>query len=81
MRIFSMCGGMKWIIRSSRTGRSRNGGGAPAASGRKKFRGVRVCPIQIQPFSQGAFQAADKMTGGKRKANFTPSYCQSVQKS
>ena len=30
---FSMCGGTKWIIRSSRTGSSRNGAGAPIASG------------------------------------------------
>ena len=32
-RIFSRCGGKKWIIRSGRTGSSRTGTGAPAASG------------------------------------------------
>ena len=32
-RIFSMCGGTKWIMRSSRTGSSRKGAGAPMASG------------------------------------------------
>ena len=30
---FSMCGGTKWIMRSSRTGSSRSGAGAPIASG------------------------------------------------
>jgi hypothetical protein len=34
-----MCGGTKWIMRSSRTGSSRNGIGAPIASGLKKLRG------------------------------------------
>src|SRR3954465_12119739 len=38
-RIFSMCGGTKWIMRSSRTGSSRRGVGAPIASGWKKRRG------------------------------------------
>jgi len=38
-RSFSMCGGTKWIMRSSLTGSSRNGAGAPIASGWKKFRG------------------------------------------
>ncbi len=38
-RIFSICGGTKWIMRSSRTGSSRNGAGAPIASGLKKLRG------------------------------------------
>ena len=33
-RIFSTWGGKKWIIRSGRTGSSRNGSGAPMASGR-----------------------------------------------
>jgi hypothetical protein len=33
-RIFSTCGGKKWIMRSSVTGSSRNGAGAPTASGR-----------------------------------------------
>ena len=32
-RTFSMCGGTKWIMRSSRTGSSRSGAGAPIASG------------------------------------------------
>jgi hypothetical protein len=34
-----MCGGTKWIIRSSRSGNSRSGVGAPNASGLKKLRG------------------------------------------
>ena len=38
-RIFSMCGGTKWIMRSSRTGSSRKGAGAPIASGLKNWRG------------------------------------------
>src|SRR6202012_2989311 len=38
-RIFSICGGTKWIIRSRRIGNSRNGAGAPMASGLKKLRG------------------------------------------
>src|SRR5262249_28872191 len=38
-RSFSICGGTKWIIRSSFTGSSRSGAGAPMASGWKKFRG------------------------------------------
>ena len=50
-RIFSMCGGMKWIIRSSRTGRVADGGGAPIASGAKNFRGVFVHPIEPSPRS------------------------------
>ncbi len=33
LRIFSMCGGKKWIILSGRTGSSRSGCGAPMASG------------------------------------------------
>ena len=39
-RTLSRCGGTKWIIRSSFTGRSRIGSGAPMASGLKKLRGV-----------------------------------------
>src|SRR5262252_7258473 len=39
LRTFSMCGGTKWIIRSSRSGNSRSGAGAPIASGLKKLRG------------------------------------------
>ena len=38
-RSFSMCGGTKWIMRSSFTGSSRSGAGAPIASGLKKLRG------------------------------------------
>ena len=38
-RTFSICGGTKWIMRSSLTGRSRSGAGAPIASGLKKLRG------------------------------------------
>ena len=38
-RSFSMCGGTKWIMRSSLTGSSRSGAGAPIASGLKKLRG------------------------------------------
>ena len=34
-----MCGGTKWIMRSSRTGSSWYGAGAPIASGLKKGRG------------------------------------------
>jgi hypothetical protein len=47
-RTFSMCGGTKWIMRSSRSGNSRSGAGAPIASGLKKLRGsfMRI-PIPI----------------------------------
>lgn len=38
-RTFSLWGGTKWIIRSSRTGNSRKGAGAPTASGTKNCRG------------------------------------------
>ena len=38
-RTFSICGGTKWIMRSSRSGNSRSGAGAPIASGLKKLRG------------------------------------------
>ena len=38
-RTFSLCGGTKWIMRSSRTGNSRIGAGAPMASGWKNWRG------------------------------------------
>ncbi len=38
-RNFSICGGTKWIMRSSLTGSSRSGAGAPIASGLKKLRG------------------------------------------
>jgi hypothetical protein len=34
-----LCGGTKWIMRSSRTGKSRIGAGAPMASGAKNWRG------------------------------------------
>src|ERR1700746_118006 len=51
-----MCGGTKWIIRSSRTGSSRSGAGAPIASGLKKLRGSfiaksglkRSCCVTVQ---------------------------------
>ena len=39
-RTFSMCGGTKWIMRSSRDGSSRSGRGAPIASGSKYLRGA-----------------------------------------
>src|SRR5258706_515065 len=42
-RSFSMCGGTKWIMRSSFTGTSRSGAGAPVASGLKKLRGSFIC--------------------------------------
>ena len=38
-RTLSLWGGTKWIIRSSLTGSSRKGAGAPVASGWKKRRG------------------------------------------
>src|SRR6476619_21603 len=44
-RSFSMCGGTKWIMRSSFTGSSRSGAGAPIASGLKKLRGSFICLI------------------------------------
>src|SRR6266700_5050056 len=43
-RSFSMCGGTKWIMRSSFTGSSRSGAGAPIASGLKKLRGSFIRP-------------------------------------
>ena len=39
-RIFSLCGGTKWIMRSSREGSSVSGRGAPIASGSKYRRGA-----------------------------------------
>src|SRR5215472_5387547 len=47
-RSFSMCGGTKWIMRSSFTGSSRGGAGAPIASGLKKLRGSFICLIPRQ---------------------------------
>jgi len=41
---------MKWIIRSSRSGKSRSGAGAPMASGLKKLRGS----FMQQPRSPGS---------------------------
>ena len=41
-RTFSLWPGTKWIMRSSFTGSSRAGSGAPIASGLKNWRGVRV---------------------------------------
>src|SRR5215831_4041713 len=43
-RNFSICGGTKWIMRSSLTGSSRSGVGAPTASGLKKLRGSFMGP-------------------------------------
>ena len=40
--ILGFDGGRKWIIRDGRTGISRSGSGAPAASGRKKSLGGRI---------------------------------------
>src|SRR5437762_1965704 len=47
-RTFSICGGTKWIVRSSRTGSSRSGKGAPSAIGWKKRRG---CFMRCSPGS------------------------------
>src|SRR5260370_2333497 len=44
-RSFSMCGGTKWIMRSSLPGTARSGAGAPVASGLKKLRGSFICLI------------------------------------
>src|SRR5262249_43468109 len=46
-RTFSLWGGTKWIIRSSRTGNSRRGAGAPTASGAKNCRGGFMGPSKI----------------------------------
>src|SRR5262249_46157201 len=46
-RTFSLWGGTKWIIRSSRTGNSRRGAGAPTASGAKNCRGGFMRPSKI----------------------------------
>ena len=76
-RTFSMCGGTKWIMRSSLTGRSRSGAGAPIASGLKKLRGsFMAVPIFPLPSTTPGFplrygerlsfgQAAFAFTGGK----------------
>ena len=39
-RTFSLCGGTKWIMRSSRDGSSQKRRGAPIASGSKYLRGA-----------------------------------------
>ena len=56
-RTFSLCGGTKWIIRSIRTGSSRYGSGAPAASGWKKRRGS-FCKVGPPGGTGGARHAA-----------------------
>src|SRR4051812_39895947 len=40
--ILGLCGGRKWMTREGRNGMSRNGAGAPIASGRKKSFGGRT---------------------------------------
>ena len=45
-RIFSTCGGTKWIMRSSRTGSCRKGSGAPMARGVKCLAGVRFIGVR-----------------------------------
>ena len=75
-RTFSICGGTKWIMRSSLTGSSRSGAGAPIASGLKKLRGsfmaVPIFRFQARrpasPTVRGTpelGQAAFAFTGGK----------------
>ena len=51
-RSLSRCGGTKWIMRSSRTGNSRSGAGAPMARGAKNWRGsfTVVLPKRLLPF-------------------------------
>src|SRR5262245_63070322 len=44
-RNLSICGGTKWIMRSSLTGSSRSGVGAPTAIGLKKLRGSFMVQI------------------------------------
>ena len=61
-RTFSRCGGMKWIIRSSRTGSSRKGCGAPTASGWKKRRGSFIEISVERPRTAAA--PPDKGEGG-----------------
>ena len=63
---FSICGGTKWIMRSSRTGNSRMGAGAPAASGLKKlawqFHALR---IRTRPRSRQAALSGNSRMPGK----------------
>jgi hypothetical protein len=48
-RIFGFDAGKKWIMRLARTGISRNGSGAPTASGLKKSLGERTAePYRAQ---------------------------------
>src|SRR5437588_4093439 len=61
-RTFSMCGGTKWIIRSSRSGKSRSGAGAPIASGLKKLRGNFISEIQSNRL---------RLTSGRTLHHFT----------
>jgi len=63
-RSFSICGGTKWIMRSSLTGSSRSGAGAPMASGLKKLRGSF-----IPSSSQGAAMAARQLRYERAKAS------------
>ena len=70
-RTFSICGGTKWIMRSSRNGNSRSGGGAPIASGLKKLRGSFIGDPKIRSIEQDMGrkrQAAFRMTRECAKA-------------
>jgi hypothetical protein len=57
---------MKWIIRSSRTGFSRWGAGAPTASGAKNFAGVLCHPIEGFLSFPGARGAACRTLDAER---------------
>ena len=59
-RTFSLCGGTKWIMRSSRAGRSRSGAGAPMASGSKNLRGAFMddAPVERRSGERGASRRA-----------------------
>ena len=69
-RIFSICGGTKWIIRSNRTGKSRSGAGAPIARGLKNCRGSFIAKLSVDFWPGGTVPAAgksDARTMGGRK--------------
>ena len=63
-RTFSLCGGTKWIMRSSRTGSSRSGAGAPMASGAKKWRGSFIWTFQKTVLPFRAMQRPRQVAGG-----------------
>ena len=65
--IFGFDGGRKWIIRDGRTGISRSGSGAPAASGRKKSLGGRIGAP-----AYGEAQPAHRQSGQSRTAVHGP---------